>query len=104
MIGLIDTAVVYTPDPTSGDFTVVDNPSLPCRLAIVTVTGTDTGPGRVELVQERRLLWGPNYIMPAAARIVVNNEAWTIEAGSYADVRGPSGAVHYRRARIVRAV
>lgn len=104
MIGLIDTAVVYTPDPTTGDYTIVDNPSLPCRLAIVTVTGEITGPGRAELVDERRLLWGPGYEMPATAQVEVDGRRWNVEVGSAAAIRGVSGSVEYRRARVVEAV
>ncbi|HLE13524.1 MAG TPA: hypothetical protein VI776_02165 [Anaerolineales bacterium] len=104
MIGLIDMAIVYTPDPTTGAYTVVDKASLPCRLAVVAVAGVDPGPGRVELVDERRLLWGPDYAMPITAQVEIEGARWNVEAGSLAAVRGPDGSIAYRRAKVIKAV
>lgn len=104
MIGLIDRGIVYTPDPTTGEYSVVDNPALPCRLTIVTVVGESSGPNRTELIDERRLLWGNQYVMPEIAQVEINSKRWNCEAGSFADVRGPSGIVQYRRCKVVRAL
>jgi hypothetical protein len=109
MIGFDQTATVYTPDPTTGAYTVVDKTGLSCRLAVVTVTGADPGPGRVELVDERRLLWEPGYAMPAEAQVEITSHGlagrkWNVQVGSVAAIRGPSGSVAYHRARVVEAV
>ena len=103
MIGLIDSAAVYTADAT-GAFTVVVLAALPCRLALVSSDSGPTGDARSELASRRRLLWGPDYAMPEAVQLEVAGEKWNVEAGTLAAVRGVNGSVVYRRAEVVRAV
>ncbi len=102
MIGLVDTAVVYT--PTATGYTDVANAALPCRLALVATDTAATGQDRTELASTRRLLWGPDYLMPENAQIEVDGERWNVRPGTLAAVRGPSGNVVYRRCEVTRAV
>ncbi len=101
MIGLIDTAVVYVPGAT-GNFDLVDNAALACRMALVTIQTAIGGP-RAELTSARRLLWDPAYVMPETAQILVNGERWNALPGTFAAPRGPGGAVQYRRCELSRA-
>lgn len=102
MIGLIDVATVYTPDPATGAHTVVAFAGLACRLALAT-TPVAPDPAREETNQTRRLLWEPGYVMPAAAQVAVGGERWNVRPGTVDAVRGPGGAVDYRRCDVVRA-
>lgn len=104
MIGLIDLATVYTPDPVTGEYTVLDRDNLACRLALVNTVSGDVGPGRAELASTRRLIWDPSYEMPDASQVEIGDRRWNIQEGSQAAVRGPNGAIVYRRAEVMRAV
>lgn len=104
MIGLIDVARVYTPDPTTGNYTVLAKSDLACRLTLVSAMSVDSGPGRAELVDERRLLWEPSYVLPDTAQVEVSGLRYNVQPGTLAAVRDPSGAVEYRRAKVVKAV
>lgn len=96
-----DTAVVYTPDPTTGALTVVANSALRGRLAVVTITSS--GPNRAELVSARRWLWQGSYEIPNNAQLLVGTERWNVAANSQAAERGLSGQVIIRRADVERA-
>lgn len=102
-IGLDQTCTVYTPDPTTGEYTVTATAGLACRLALVGGTG-DMGPSRSEIPGARRLMWGPDYVMPETAQVAVDGERWNIQAGTLAAPRDLSGSVVYRRAEVTRAV
>lgn len=102
-IGLDQTCTVYTPDPTTGAYTVTATSGLACRLALASVSG-DMGPSRSEAAGTRRLLWGADYTMPETAQVEVDGERWNIQAGTLAAPRDLSGAVVYRRAEVTRAV
>lgn len=101
MIGLIDSATIYTPDPTTGAYSVVAMTGLACRLALAT-TPVAPDPDRAEVNQTRRLLWGPSYLLPETAQVEVAGERWNVRPGTLDAVRGPSGAVAYRRCDVVR--
>lgn len=105
MLGLDQRCDVYTRHATTGLFTVVAHSAVPCRLALLGAQPGDTGDERAELAPERRLLWGPTPALPSEhVRVTVDGESWQIVAGTVAAVRGPTGAVAYRRADCVRAV
>ena len=102
MPGLDQSGTVYTPNGTTGDYTVVAKSGLACRLAHSAISG-DMGPGRSDQASARRLLWGADYVMPEVAQVLVDGQRWNIVAGTLAAVRGPSGQVEYRRAEVTQA-
>lgn len=97
-----DTAVVYTPNPSTGVFDVVDQAALRGRLAVVTIT-TGMGGERAELASARRWLWPPGYTLPETAQLAIDGVRWNVQAGSVAAERGPGGQVIIQRADVVRA-
>lgn len=101
--GFDQLADVYTPDPTTGAYTVTATSALACRLALLSPSG-DMGPSRSEAAGTRRLLWGADYVMPETAQVEVDGERWNIQAGTLAAPRDLSGSVAYRRAEVTRAV
>ena len=104
MFGLDQTADVYIPNGTDGDFTTLARSDLVCRLAFIQQGGTDIGGEREDLGQRRRLLWTEVYTMPETAQIEVDGERFNVIAGTFGAIRGPSGAVDYRRCEVVSAV
>lgn len=96
MIGFIDTTLVYTPNGTNGDYTVLATTLTSSRL-VITNSGVTIGGGRVELRSGPQLLWTDAYAMPDNAQISVNSKRYNVKAGTYDALRGPSGAVMYRR-------
>ena len=97
MHGLNSTAVVYTPNGTTGAYTVVAKAALRCRLANVRGEGKGAAEERDEVAQNRRLLWVEAYVMPATAQIEVEGVRWNIMPNSYAEMKGLGAAVKYRR-------
>jgi hypothetical protein len=59
---------------------------------------------RAELLALRQLLWEPSYVMPETVQVEVNGDGlrWNVVHGTLGALRGPSGAVMYRRADVVR--
>lgn len=102
MIGLIDSATVYTAAADTGAFTVEAKTSLACRLVQLPVTGA-TIDERAELAKRRILLWDAGYVMPDNAQLLVSGERWNVVQGTATAPRGPYGTVAYRRAEVVRA-
>jgi hypothetical protein len=103
MIGLDQRATVYTPDPATGAATVLARSGLACRLAIATVP-QEPSEERAEIDARRLLLWEPGYVMDETAQVEIDSVRWNLRPGTLAAVRGPGGAVLYRRAEVVRAV
>ncbi|RMG98268.1 MAG: hypothetical protein D6706_07380 [Chloroflexi bacterium] len=104
MIGLDQTAVVYTANGTTGALDVVDNAALSCRLAHVSAVAADTGGERAELATRPRLLWGTDYTMPNPAEIEVDGERWRVLPESVETIRGIGGVAEYQRAACVRVI
>lgn len=104
MFGLDQTADVYTPNGTDGSFTTLAKSGLVCRLAYIQQGATTIGGEREDIGQRRRLLWAEEYTMPETAQVEVSGERWNVLAGSLGNLRGPSGAVVYRRCEVVRAI
>lgn len=102
LVGYDQRATVYTPDPTTGAYTVVAATGVACRLALVTVGG-EPSDERAEIDAARRLLWGPTTTIAETAQIEVAGGRWNIRPGTLAAVRGPSGSVVYQRYEVVRA-
>lgn len=103
MIGLIDTAVVYTEGVSSGAFDVVDTAALACRLAHPSRSAELSAPERAELAAMRELLFDPTYILDEHAQLDVGGVRWNVKAGTVAYPRGPNGSVAFGRADVVRA-
>lgn len=104
MYGLDQTASVYTPDPTTGAFTVLAKSGLICRLAFIDYGGSDIGGEREDIGSQRRLLWAEAYSMPNTAQIEVSSERWNVLDGTFGQIRGPDGTVAYRRCEVTRAI
>lgn len=102
-IGLDKTATVYTPDPTTGAYTVVAKTGLAVRLALTSVSG-DMGPSRAEATGARRLLWRPDYMMPETAQLEINGQRWNVVAGSLAEPTDLTRSEVYHRCEVMRAV
>jgi hypothetical protein len=98
-----DEAAVYTPDPTTGAYTVLARAALRGRLAVVTLTAP-MGAGRAELASARRWLFPAGYTLPDTAQLAVDGVRWNVVAGSVAAERGPGGGVIIQRADVVRAL
>lgn len=103
MFGLDQTATVYTPNGTTGDFTVVVQASLICRLAYIEQGGSGIGAEREPIGQRRRLLWEADYTMPETAQVEIDSQRWNVLAGTVGAIRGVNGAVVYRRCEVVIA-
>ncbi len=104
MFGLDQTADIYTPNGTTGAYTVLAKSGLVCRLAYIQQGATTIGGEREDIGQRRRLLWSEAYTMPETAQIEVDGERWNVLAGSLGSLRGPFGDVVYRRCEVVRAL
>jgi len=103
MYGLDQTADVYTPNGTDGDFTVLAKSGLVCRLAYIQAGAVDVGDEREDIGSRRRLLWAEVYTMPETAQIEVDSERWNVLAGTVGAVRGPDSSVVYRRCDVEAA-
>ena len=108
MLGFDQTATVYTPNGTDGDFTVTAKTGLACRLAHLSQAAQSPAEERSDPAGRRRLLWDAAYTMPEPAQVVVAGDSggdrWSIEAQTVEAIRGPYGAVVYRRAAVVRVI
>ena len=104
MYGLVHVATVTLPNDTDGDYTVVDNAALPCRLTLVSPTDGTDARDRVELASMRRLLWNYDYVMSEQARVTIDGINWNVEPGTLAFVTGVGGRPVYRRAELTRAL
>jgi hypothetical protein len=102
MLGLDQTMTVYGEGASTFDQVLVSD--LPCRLAHVNAGGSSSASQRAELLAMRRLLWGPEYVMPENVQIEVAGIRWAAKAGTFGALRGPTGAVMYRAADVVRQV
>lgn len=100
-LGLDQTANVYTPNGTTGAYTVLAQSALPCRL--VRRGGGPMDNRRAEMAADGLLLWGPDYTMSELAQVEVASVRYNIEAGTLAAIRGIGGGVEYRRAEVRRA-
>jgi hypothetical protein len=104
MIGLDQTANVYTPHATTGAFTVLAKSGLVCRLAYIQQGPNETANDRENISQRRRLLWAEAYTMPETAQIEVSSERWNVIAGTLGSLRGPGSTVVYQRCEVVKAL
>jgi hypothetical protein len=104
VLGLIQTATVYTENPTTGIFDVVAKTGLPCRLAHIDRQPAATAPDRAEFAAMRNMLWEPGYVLPETAQVDVEGVRWNPVAGTFGAMKGPSGAVTYRRCDVRRAL
>lgn len=101
IMGLNTTAVVYTAD-SDGDYTVVANAALVCRLTNKGRMGDgDGGNERAEDSQNRRLIWQADYAMPDNAQVLANGVRWNVVAESFAEMKGLGTTVMYRRCDLI---
>jgi hypothetical protein len=103
MVGLDQRADVYTPDPTTGAYTVLARAGLACRLALASVP-QEPVEERAERDARRLLLWEPGYALAETAQIALGGERWNPRPGTFAVARGPGGGAIYRRCEVVRVV
>lgn len=103
MLGLNQTATVYTPNGTTGAYTVVAQASLPVRL-VAPGAGT-MNPERSEAAPVSRLLWGPDYTtMPETAQLAIAGVRWNVKAGTVTPVRWIDSVIIYHRCEVERAL
>lgn len=101
MIGLIDRADVYT--ATDSGYTVLDETGVPCRLLTIPALQPE-GAGREEQVMRKRLLLGPDTVLPGDCQVEIASERWNVVPHTSEGARGPAGTVLYRRCDVVRAL
>ena len=86
--GLLDkTATVYKPNTTTGAYDLVDRVDLPVALRHIGANSAPGGSERAELLLLRRLVWGPDYVMPDEAQVAIDSQRWQVLPGSYATGR-----------------
>lgn len=106
--GLIQTAEVFTEDPTTGAFTVVANASLACRMGHYGSSGTDRLPppfltfSRGELDNLFVLIWGPAYTMPERCQLLISSVRWNPIVGSFLPMYDLNGGPAFNRCAIAR--
>lgn len=101
LIGFDQTAAIYTPDETDGSYTVLAKSGLVCRLVHVNTSQSKPADERAEVAHKRRLMWVPDYEMPANAEFVVDGQRWSVQPETVEAIRGISSAVEYRRCTAV---
>lgn len=101
MLGLDQVAIVRSVG-TGGAYDTTVSAAMPCRLSHV--NGGNSMPERAELAALRRVLFDPAYTLDEHSQLEVSGERWNVVAGTVAYMRGPSSAVEYGRADVVRAV
>lgn len=101
MIGLDQTAQLFTEDATTGQYTV-PGASFPCRLAHNRTGQGETDATRVELASQRRLIWGPDPALPEHCEVEVEAVRWRPVAGSFGRYRDWASRPVYRVALVTR--
>lgn len=72
------TADVYSPDPTTKKYTVLERSGLPCRLATNPTGVVSPQPERAEAMASRRFVWDAAYAMPKFVEVEVRAERWRL--------------------------
>jgi hypothetical protein len=85
--GLDETMTVYTEDPTTGLYTVVDASGVRCRLFHEARQPAATGLDRAELGAIRNLHYDPSYTLPDGAQILSGGQRWNCLHGTDGKVR-----------------
>jgi len=86
MLGLVDRAIVYTENPATGVYDVVDNPRLRCRLTHI--GGGQTVAERAEFLEIRHLIFDINYEMPEDCQVLIGNTRYNPQPGTFGRFRG----------------
>jgi hypothetical protein len=86
MIGLVDRAIVYTENPATGTYDVVDKSNLRCRLEHI--GGGTSVTERAQLSEIRHLVFEIAYQMPEDCEILIGDTRWNPIAGTFARFRG----------------
>jgi len=103
MFGLNATATVYTPNGTTGTYTVLATSGLACRLAVKPAP-TDGAVERAEGTPRRLLLWDDAYSMPNDAQVEIDGQRWNVVAGTFDALTGLDSVVVYRRCEVVKVL
>lgn len=101
MFGITTTGTVYTPNGTTGEFTVAAQ-TIVCRLSYVKREAADVADDRENIGERRRLLYTTDYTMPDTAQVAIDGVRWNILSGTYGAITGPNGSVVYRRVEVER--
>lgn len=97
MIGLDQTATVYTPHPTTGEYTVLAKSGLPCRLVVVSLRmPNSTAEERADPATDKVFLWGTEYTMPGNAQVSVSGARYNIMANTVTPFRNHITSVYQR--------
>lgn len=100
MIGLDQTADVYTMNASTGDHDTLDKASLKCRLAHPSPTQAPSGAEQPEL---RKMIFEAGYEMPAFSQVEVDGIRWFPVTESFRAYRGPTSQVVYRMVTVERS-
>lgn len=103
MFGLNESATVYTPNGTTGEYTVVAKANLAVRLAVKPAPAGGAAE-RAEGTPRRLLLWDEAYAMPDNAQVDVGGQRWNVIAGSVDALAGLDSAVVYRRCEVMKVL
>ena len=104
IIGLIHTAAVYTPNTTTGEYSVLAKSNLPCRLTYTQSGAAATGNEHANIGENRRLLWSDEYEMPDDAQVEVDSVRWNVRPGTYGAPAGPYSDIAYRRCELTKVL
>ena len=100
-----DTATVYT-RAANGQFTVVHEADLACRVDPIDLGGAPTGGARSELAARRAMQYPADYTLPTGSQVLAEGLRWNpinVNAPQPA-VRDPiTGAVEAYQVELVRA-
>ncbi len=77
---------------------MLDHPNLRCRL--VGPNAPAANAPRAELIEGYRLMWDMDYPMPAAARVHIGEQRFSVVAGTAHQVPGPLGLPWYRSCQL----
>lgn len=93
---------VFTEDPTTGAFTVLNQAAVPCHLFHVARQPAATAADRAELAALRNLHYSASYTLPNGAQILSGGVRWNTLHGTDGVIQ-PFGVVIQKRIDLVRA-
>jgi hypothetical protein len=86
MLGLVDRAIVYTENPTTGIYDVALFQNVRCRLEHI--GGGNSVAERAEFSEMRHLVFEISYDMPEDCEILIAGTRYNPVAGTFARLRG----------------
>lgn len=93
---------VYSANPTTGRFNVLQKAGLACRLIHVDLRFATSTAARAELMEIRDLLFDGSYTMPEQCQVDIGGVRFQPEAGTFEALRDWNSVVAYRKCQVVR--